>query len=119
MSQILSRPAEDKLACLDEKIDGDDGASRCALYEGADVTDDGDRVQRDLDELREAVLDDWLVITSSGGDALSALQNSVSWRITRPLRMFRRFEKKMREVGFVPAAQLTAVSLARRLGERR
>lgn len=84
-----------------------------------DDVSDAERLQRDLDELREAVLNDWILITSRAGDALRAFQNTFSWRITRPLRVVRRFGYQAREIGFVPASQLAAARLASTLGSRR
>ncbi|WP_166879383.1 MULTISPECIES: hypothetical protein [unclassified Salinibacterium] len=83
------------------------------------MSDETEQLQRDLDELREAVLDDWVLITARGGDALRAFQNTFSWRVTRPLRVFRRFEKRVHEIGFVPSSQLAAAALARKLGKHR
>lgn len=70
----------------------------------------------DLQELREAVLDDWLVVTTSVTGALHDIQQTVSWKVTRPLRLGRLLQRKVSEVGAVPASQLAAAALARRLG---
>lgn len=72
----------------------------------------------ELEQLREAVLDDWLVVTSSVTDYLRDIQQTFSWRVTRPLRRARLLQKKVDEVGVVPAGQLVAVTLAKRLGRR-
>lgn len=82
------------------------------------VSHETDQLQRDLDELREAVLDDWILITARGGDTLRAIQNTFSWRVTRPLRTFRSFEKQVERIGFLPASQLAAAAVARKLGKR-
>jgi hypothetical protein len=74
--------------------------------------------ERDLDELRDAVLDDWLTVTSNVTDALQAIQQTVSWRVTRPLRTAKLFSNKAKEVGVVPAGRLAAVEVARRLVRR-
>ncbi|BDZ51513.1 hypothetical protein GCM10025867_37540 [Frondihabitans sucicola] len=70
----------------------------------------------DLNELREAVLDDWLRVTSSVTDAVREMQSTLSWRITRPLRLVRMVQRKVDEFGVVPAAQLSAAAIAKRLG---
>ncbi|WP_346233420.1 hypothetical protein [Parafrigoribacterium mesophilum] len=75
--------------------------------------------EAELVELREAVLDDWIFVTSRVSGALRAMQHTLSWRITRPLRVFRKFSYKAREVGVVDAGQLAAVALARRFGLHR
>ncbi|RKR73246.1 hypothetical protein [Frondihabitans australicus] len=72
--------------------------------------------EEELQQLREAVLDDWLVVTSSVTDYLRDIQQTFSWRVTRPLRRARQFQKKVDEVGVVPASQLAAVALAKKLG---
>jgi hypothetical protein len=47
------------------------------------------------------------------------MENSLSWRITRPLRLARVLGRKSRELGILPTVQLAAVELARRVGQGR
>ena len=82
------------------------------------MNQDQTSAERDLEELREAVLDDWLTVTSNVSDALRDIQQTVSWRVTRPLRAAKTFSRKAEEVGVVPAGRLAAVEVARRLGRR-
>jgi hypothetical protein len=70
--------------------------------------------EQELDQLREAVLDDWLIVTSSVTDYLRDMQTTFSWRVTRPLRLVRRYQRRAGEIGVVPAGQLAAVALARK-----
>ncbi|MCU1527630.1 MAG: hypothetical protein JWP75_1393 [Frondihabitans sp.] len=70
----------------------------------------------DLAELREAVLDDWLRVTSSVTDAVIEIENTLSWRVTRPLRLVRLLQRKVGEIGVIPASQLAATAVAKRLG---
>ncbi|ARC57433.1 hypothetical protein AS850_10130 [Frondihabitans sp. 762G35] len=77
---------------------------------------DASSAESDLRELREAVLDDWLRVTSSVTDAVTEIQSTVSWRVTRPLRLTRLMQRKVSEIGVVPASRLAAVALAKRLG---
>lgn len=72
--------------------------------------------EAELAELRDAVLDDWLVVTTSVTGALHDIQQTVSWKVTKPLRLGRLLQKKVGEVGVVPASQLAAAAVARRLG---
>jgi hypothetical protein len=72
--------------------------------------------EADLAELREAVLDDWFRVTSSVTDAVTEIENTLSWRVTRPLRLARTLQRKASEIGVVPASQLAAVAVAKRLG---
>ena len=74
--------------------------------------------ERDLEELREAVLDDWLTVTSNVTDALRGIQQTFSWRVTRPLRAVRTVSRRAGEIGVVPTGRLVAVEVARRLGRR-
>lgn len=76
---------------------------------------DGGSPEAELVELRAAVLDDWLIVTSSVTDYLRDMTMTFSWRVTRPLRMARKYQRKAAEIGYVPASQLAAVALARRV----
>ncbi|GAA4686731.1 hypothetical protein [Frondihabitans cladoniiphilus] len=72
--------------------------------------------EADLAELREAVLDDWFRVTSSVTGAVQEIQATLSWRVTKPLRWARILQHRANEIGVVPAAQLAAVAVAKRLG---
>jgi hypothetical protein len=74
--------------------------------------------ERQLSELRDAVLDDWILITSHSTDALRAMQSTVSWRVTRPLRVVRTYSYKSREIGLASTGRLAAHALASKLGRR-
>lgn len=78
-----------------------------------------EKLEAELDELREAVLDDWLIVTTRNVDAIRAMQRTVSWRITRPLRMMRVMQRRASEVGYLRASQLAAVRVAEKLGRDR
>jgi hypothetical protein len=77
---------------------------------------EGVSAEEELEQLRDAVLDDWLLVTSAVTDALRDMQQTLSWRVTRPLRRFRTLQRKVEAVGIVPAGQLAAAELARRIG---
>ncbi len=81
--------------------------------------DETAQLRAELDELREAVLEDWILVTTRNVDAIRAMQRTVSWRVTRPLRIFRVFQRKASEVGYVRAGQLAAVRVAEMLGRGR
>ena len=74
--------------------------------------------EQQLEELRDAVLDDWILVTSHATDAIRSMQATVSWRVTRPLRTFRVLSYKAKDIGLVPTGQLAAVAIARRLRGR-
>lgn len=70
----------------------------------------------DLAELRQAVLDDWIVVTTRTAQELQDIKKTVSWRVTKPLRLVRRFQGSAREIGLGAAVDLAAGAVARRLG---
>ena len=78
------------------------------------VSDDEARMQ--LEELRQAVLDDWIAVTTRAAGAIEEMQSTVSWRLTKPLRLVKRFQRATQADGLRVAVDLVAVSVARRLG---
>lgn len=76
------------------------------VADGMGVNQEQVKLERDLDDLRDAVLNDWVRITTHSAGAARAMQSSLSWRITRPLRLFRTYQFKAREVGSLEATRL-------------
>jgi hypothetical protein len=74
-----------------------------------------DELEAELAELQDAVLEDWVVVASHATDALRSIQSTLSWRITRPLRVTRTFQNKVAEIGTGRAVQLATAQVARRL----
>ena len=72
--------------------------------------------EEDLAELRQAVLDDWVVVTTRTSAFLRDITNTVSWRVTKPLRIVRRFQGVAKQEGIAVATDLAAGAIARRLG---
>jgi hypothetical protein len=93
-------------------------ARQDAVYE-----ERGDRVaetevndaERELDELRRAVLEDWLALTDETAGELTRMRATLSWRITAPLRSAARFRNGVARHGLAQATRLSAVEIARRL----
>jgi hypothetical protein len=83
---------------------------------GKDVNNSNHSADDDLAELRQAVLDDWIIVTTRTSAVLEDITNTVSWRVTKPLRIVRRFQASANELGLVAATDLAAASVARRLG---
>ena len=83
------------------------------------MPDETTTAEAELSELREAVLADWIIVTSRAGITLRAMQATVSWRVTRPLRLFRMFSNHAKETSLADASQLAAVRIASRLGLHR
>jgi hypothetical protein len=72
----------------------------------------------ELRALRDAILNDWIVVTVRSSAALAAMQRSLSWRVTKPLRFIRTLGNVARDRGAGPALESAAVVLARRLMSR-
>ncbi|WAB84024.1 hypothetical protein OVN20_00110 [Microcella daejeonensis] len=78
--------------------------------------DDTARLKDDLEELREAVLDDWILVTTRNVDAIRSMEQTLSWRVTKPLRVLRSVQRRASDVGYVRAGQLAAARVAEKLG---
>lgn len=84
------------------------------------MSDDVDaQLRTQLEELREAVLLDWVQVTRHHAGAIRDMQESLSWRITRPLRLVRTYQYKVREVGALNATRIAAEIVVARVGARR
>ena len=70
----------------------------------------------DYEELRQAVLDDWIVVTTRTAGRVEEMTQTFSWRITKPLRLARVFQRTAQDQGLSVARDLTAAAIARRLG---
>jgi hypothetical protein len=75
-----------------------------------------DAARAELEELRQAILDDWIVVTTRTVGVVEAMQATLSWRITKPLRLAKRFQISAQRDGVGVAVDLAAVAVARRLG---
>jgi hypothetical protein len=51
-----------------------------------------DRLQGELDAVLNRATDRWLSAAQFESKALAAMQQTVSWRVTKPLRAVRRFQ---------------------------
>jgi len=78
-----------------------------------------ERLRRSNDALMNQSLNTWLVVVSDEARALSQVYSTVSWRITRPLRVARTVQTKVREVGVTETAAVVAATVKRRLATRR
>ncbi len=72
--------------------------------------------ERRLQDLRDALLDDWLLVTEHLAGTQQQMESSLSWRVTAPLRLVRLFQVKARELGLPAATRLGTAVVARRLG---
>ncbi len=78
-------------------------------------TDREKELERELTELRDAVLSDWVKVASHATDALWAMEQTVSWRITKPLRAAKLLRNKVRQVGPSRAIRIAGNQLAAKL----
>jgi hypothetical protein len=79
-----------------------------------------DRLRAELDARANTEVASWLTIVADESRALREIQQTLSWRITKPLRLVRKVQKKTTEVGVVAVSQLAVADLRRRFrGSRR
>jgi hypothetical protein len=85
----------------------------------AAVEAERDRLQAQLDAQSNQNLDKWLQVVSDEARALGEIHNTLSWRITRPLRVVRKVQVKVAQVGVARASELAVADLKRRYQGRR
>lgn len=73
------------------------------------------RVNADLND----TVTDWLVSVVAYATVVPDVHNTVSWRVTRPLRLVRTFQLKVSQVGLRPAVGIVASRARRRLARGR
>jgi len=78
-----------------------------------------DRLQRELDARSTEDVRTWLKVVGEETRMLTNMRNTLSWRVTRPLRLARTVQIKMREIGLVRTSQLAVADLRRRYAGRR
>lgn len=80
-----------------------------------------DELREQLDALLNDPLDTWLEgIHFGGGAGVSAVgfENTLSWKVTKPLRLARTFQIRVGQLGFPGAVKHSARFVQRRLGGR-
>lgn len=86
----------------------------------AQVEEERDRLRAELDAQSNASIASWLEVVGVESRILGDMQNSVSWKVTKPLRLVRKVQIKVAEVGVARTSQLAVADLKRRyLGRRR
>lgn len=86
----------------------------------AEVLAERDQLRRELDSRANADILSWLRVVDDESRMLRDMQQTLSWRITKPLRLARKVQKKAGEVGVVEVSQLAVADLRRRFrGQRR
>jgi hypothetical protein len=85
-----------------------------------EVLAERDRLRQELDSRANADIVSWLRVVDDESRMLRDMQQTLSWRITKPLRLARKVQKKAAEVGVVEVSQLAVADLRRRFrGQRR
>ncbi len=79
----------------------------------AGVEAERDELRRELDSRSNADVETWLAALRAQALVDTSFSNTLSWRITRPLRLMRSYQIKVSQLGLVPATR-AAVAVARR-----
>ncbi|MDQ1610039.1 MAG: hypothetical protein QOE16_2771 [Microbacteriaceae bacterium] len=77
----------------------------------AEAESELDRLRRENDQLVNESLSTWLLVVDEESSALAQVYATLSWRITRPLRITRQLQLKVREVGVRRTAGFAAARL--------
>ncbi|TFB66991.1 hypothetical protein [Cryobacterium sp. Hz9] len=86
----------------------------------AAVEAERDRLQAELDARENESLASWLEVVGTESRVLGDMYNTLSWRVTKPLRFVRKVQIKAVELGPSRFSQLAVADLKRRyLGRRR
>ncbi|WP_411699843.1 hypothetical protein [Conyzicola sp.] len=72
-----------------------------------------ERLQREVDQLSTIALSKWLLVAHHQ-QSHAAITQTLSWRITRPLRTARQVQMKISEVGVAGTAQVVVATLRKR-----
>ncbi|WP_127792908.1 hypothetical protein [Agromyces sp. LHK192] len=78
-----------------------------------------ERLRGELDRRAEDDLRTWIRAVRDEDRILRDMQQTLSWRITRPLRLARVVQLKVAQVGVVRTSQLAVADLRRRYAGRR
>lgn len=81
----------------------------------SDATPEIDGLRRELDALRNGAIDRWLTMALEEGRQVRDFESSLSWRVTRPLRLAGVVTRSVRAVGFASTVRL-AISRLRSRG---
>lgn len=93
-------------------------ARKTVTQQLADAEKEIQRLQATNDALLNQSLNAWLTVVGDEARALAQVYSTLSWRITRPLRVVRQVQLKVSEVGPSETSALVAARLKQRLGRR-
>lgn len=80
-----------------------------------------DELRHENDELRQRTLEHWAAVAKSDASVsqvVNGMQSSLSWRVTKPLRVVRDLQIKAARVGYLRALSKSSGYLRRVLGNR-
>jgi hypothetical protein len=72
-----------------------------------------ERLQREVDQLSTVALSKWLLVAHHQ-QSQAAITQTLSWRVTKPLRTARQVQMKITEVGVAQTAQVVVATLRKR-----
>ncbi len=78
-----------------------------------------DLLKKQNEALLDNTLNQWLVVADNESRILQAVYASLSWRITKPLRMVRTVQLKIKEVGLVRTSEVIVGVVKQRVGSKR
>ena len=90
----------------------DDGSTPDAMIEQLRV--ENAQLSAEVDRLRNQAVLRWAELIHTRGIGVSEYENTLSWRITKPLRVVRRGQIAVRELGFVNVVRTVAARLLAR-----
>jgi hypothetical protein len=76
------------------------------------------RLQAANDALMNESLNTWLAVVGDESRTLAEVYSTLSWRITRPLRLVRQVQRKVADVGAAETTSLVTARVKQRLGRR-
>ena len=75
-------------------------------------------LRNERDALLENDISTWLHFVKNDATSLRHFQNSISWRITKPVRLVGKFSRKLKEVGIVATVSLALAAITARVRRR-
>jgi len=72
-----------------------------------------ERLQHEVDELSTIALSKWLLVAHHQ-TSQAAIMQSLSWRVTKPLRTVRQVQLKVSDVGVAQTARVVVTTLQKR-----
>ena len=85
----------------------------------AAVEAERDALRAELDARANDSVGSWLEVVGTESRILGEMHKTLSWRVTKPLRFFRKVQLKVSEVGLAKVSQLAVADFQRRFKGRR